>query len=238
MTKDRQKILITGAGQRIGLYLCESLLRDGFQPIITYRKSRQLIENLEQKGVIAIQADFSSQKGVSDFIDTLKTHTSNLRAIIHNASTWSKDESIVDNPEEFSALMNVHVFAPYWINTQCQTLLKANDGLADIISLTDFTVTKGSEKHAAYIASKAALESLTLSFAKKFAPKIKVNSIAPALIMFNEGDDEDYKKDRLDRSALKIEPGPKVVYEAVKYLMDNSYTTGTVVPLNGGRNLI
>ena len=58
MTKDRQKILITGAGQRIGLYLCESLLRDGFQPIITYRKSRQLIENLEQKGVIAIQADF------------------------------------------------------------------------------------------------------------------------------------------------------------------------------------
>ena len=96
----------------------------------------------------------------------------------------------------------------------------------------------GSEKHAAYIASKAALESLTLSFAKKFAPKIKVNSIAPALIMFNEGDNEDYKKDRLDRSALKIEPGPKVVYEAVKYLMDNSYTTGTVVPLNGGRNLI
>ena len=56
--------------------------------------------------------------------------------------------------------------------------------------------------------------------------------------MFNEGDGEDYKKDRLDRSALKIEPGPKVVYEAVKYLMDNSYTTGTVVPLNGGRNLI
>ena len=38
--------------------------------------------------------------------------------------------------------------------------------------------------------------------------------------------------------SLKIEPGPKVVYEAVKYLMDNSYTTGTVVPLNGGRNLI
>ena len=53
-----------------------------------------------------------------------------------------RDESIVDNPEEFSALMNVHVFAPYWINTQCQTLLEANDGVTDVISLTDFTVTK------------------------------------------------------------------------------------------------
>ena len=118
-----KKVLITGAGQRIGLYLCESLLKDGYQPIITYRKSRQAIEDLKQNGVIAIQADFSSQKGVSDFIDTLKTHTSKLRAIIHNASTWSKDESILHNSEEFSALMNVHVFAPYWINTQCQTLL-------------------------------------------------------------------------------------------------------------------
>ena len=130
-----KKVLITGAGQRIGLYLCESLLSDGYQPIITYRKSRQAIEDLEKNGVIAIQADFSSQKGVSDFIDILKTHTSQLRAIIHNASTWSKDESILHNPEEFSALMNVHVLAPYWINTQCQTLLEANDDLADIISL-------------------------------------------------------------------------------------------------------
>ena len=238
LDKQNNFVLITGAGQRIGLYLCESLLEDGYKPIITYRKSRKLIDNLEDNGVIAIQADFSRKQGVIDFINTLKTHTSNLRAIIHNASTWSKDKTILENPEEFSSLMNVHVFAPYWINTHCQQLLEANDSLADIISLTDFTVTKGSEKHAAYIASKAALESLTLSFAKKFAPKIKVNSIAPALIMFNEGDDEDYKKDRLDRSALKIEPGPKVVYEAVKYLMDNSYTTGTVVPLNGGRNLI
>ena len=90
LDKQNNFVLITGAGQRIGLYLCESLLEDGYKPIITYRKSRKLIDNLEDNGVIAIQADFSRKQGVIDFINTLKTHTSNLRAIIHNASTWSK----------------------------------------------------------------------------------------------------------------------------------------------------
>ncbi len=45
------------------------------------------------------------------------------------------------------------------------------------------------DKHIAYAASKAALDNVTRSFARKLAPEVKVNAIAPSLIMFNEGDD-------------------------------------------------
>jgi len=64
-----------------------------------------------------------------------------------------------------------------------------------------------SKKHIAYAASKAALDNLTLSFASKFAPLVKVNSIAPALLMFQQGDDEAYRQKALQKSLLGIEPG-------------------------------
>lgn len=235
---NRETILITGAGQRVGKYLAEQFLALEYRVIITYRTDRADVKLLQEKGAIALQADFSSQQGVMDFITSVRKNTDSLRAIIHNASTWSKDKTVIDNPLHFNELVNVHMFAPYWINYHCRDLLEVGDGLRDIISLTDFTIRKGSDKHIAYLATKSALESMTLSFAKSFAPKIKVNAIAPALLMFNEGDDDAYKHDRLKRSALQIEPGAKVVFEAVSYLMHSSYTTGVILPLDGGRHLV
>jgi dihydromonapterin reductase/dihydrofolate reductase len=235
---NRETILITGAGQRVGKYLAEQFLSLEYRVIITYRTDRADVKLLQEKGAIALQADFSSQQGVMDFITSVRKNTDSLRAIIHNASTWSKDKTVIDNPLHFNELVNVHMFAPYWINYHCRDLLEVGDGLRDIISLTDFTIRKGSDKHIAYLATKSALESMTLSFAKSFAPKIKVNAIAPALLMFNEGDDDAYKHDRLKRSALQIEPGAKVVFEAVSYLMHSSYTTGVILPLDGGRHLV
>ncbi|MNN79198.1 Dihydrofolate reductase FolM [compost metagenome] len=55
--------------------------------------------------------------------------------------------------------------------------------------------------------------------------------------MFNEGDDETYRRKTLAKSALGIEPGPHVVYQGLRYLLDNPYVTGTTLTLNGGRHL-
>lgn len=238
MSSTNPPILITGGAQRVGLHICEQLLARGERVILTYRRERSVLDTLRAQGVITLQADFSTQEGVFAFVDALKTHADSLRAILHNASTWSKDEAIVQDPSHFNELMNVHVFAPYWINLQCENLLREGEGLRDIIAISDHTVSRGSDKHAAYLASKAGLESLTLSFAKRFAPRIKVNAIAPALVMFNEGDSAEYRADRLKRSALQIEPGPGVVFDAVWYLLHSTYTTGTILPLNGGRHLL
>ena len=89
----------------------------------------------------------------------------------------------------------------------------------------------------AYAASKAALHNLTLSFAKKLAPQVKVNSIAPALLMFNEGDDDAYKEKALKKSLLEIVPGAKEAVKAMNYLFDSDYITGQTLHLNGGRHL-
>ncbi|WP_407315107.1 dihydromonapterin reductase [Pseudomonas sp. nanlin1] len=228
-------ILITGASQRLGLHCAQRLIADGHQVIVTYRSERPGLAQLRELGATLLFADFSQEAGILAFIDALKAHTTELRAIVHNASTWLAEQGD-DHSATFTQMVNVHMLAPYLINLHCEALLRASTP-ADIVHISDDATRRGSAKHLAYCASKAGLESLTLSFAARFAPAIKVNGIAPALILFNPGDDAQYREQTLAKSALGIEPGAEVVYQSLRYLLDNPYVTGTTLAVNGGRHL-
>lgn len=229
----QQSILITGAGQRVGLHCAKRLADDGYHVIITCRYLRSEWEAQPLPGIEVMLADFATVEGIERFIQALRVRAPKLRAIIHNASLWLNDEGGAD---AFQTLFMLHMQAPMMINNACLTLLDPACQ-TDIIHLTDDVARKGSAQHMAYCASKAGLENLTLSFAKRLAPKVKVNAIAPALIMFNDEDDPAYRERTLSKSALGIEPGPDVVYQSIRYLMDSSYITGTSLTLNGGRHL-
>lgn len=236
MTQPSAPILITGASQRIGLHCAERLLDEGQPVIVSYRTPRASLDRLRERGAVTLPADFNSAAGILGFIATLKQHTKALRAIVHNASDWHTDECGKE-AEVFQQMFDVHMLAPYLINTHCADLL-AQEGPADIIHISDDVTRVGSKKHIAYAASKAGLDNLTLSFAASLAPKIKVNGIAPALIQFNPDDDEAYRRKALAKSALGIEPGAEVIYQSLRYLLDNPYVTGTTLSVNGGRHLL
>lgn len=229
-------ILITGASQRIGLHCAERLLDDGYPVFISYRRERDSVARLRARGAQVVQADFSDEAGIHAFITAIRQLTGSLRAIVHNASQWRADTP-GQEADAFRQLFQIHMLAPYLINLRCADLLRYG-GPADIVHIGDDVTRKGSKKHIAYAASKAGLDSLTLSFAASLAPQIKVNGIAPALIQFNPDDDEDYRRKALAKSALGIEPGAEVIYQSLRYLLDNPYVTGTTLTVNGGRHLI
>ncbi|MCP1484277.1 dihydromonapterin reductase/dihydrofolate reductase [Pseudomonas fluorescens] len=228
-------ILITGAGQRVGLHCAQRLLEDGHRVIFTYRTERPGVQALRDQGALGLYADFSSEAAILAFITELKTHTDSLRAIIHNASEWLA-ESPDNEAEAFTRMFTLHMLAPYLLNLHCGELLQRSTP-ADIIHISDDVTRKGSSKHIGYCASKAGLDSLTLSFAARYAPAIKVNGIAPALLLFNPDDDAAYRAKALAKSALGIEPGSEVIYQSLRYLLDNPYVTGTTLTVNGGRHI-
>jgi dihydromonapterin reductase/dihydrofolate reductase len=235
MASSLAPVLITGASQRIGLHCAERLLGDGYPVIVSYRTERPGVQSLREQGAIAIQADFSSKDSVMAFIAQLKDTTDSLRAIVHNASEWLA-ETQGDEGDVFMRMFNVHMLAPYLINLHCAELLQRS-ATADIIHIGDDVTRKGSSKHIAYCASKAGMDNLTLSFAARYAPDIKVNGIAPAMLMFKTDDDAAYRATTLAKSALGIEPGPDVIYQSLRYLMDTPYVTGTTLTVNGGRHV-
>ena len=231
---DNPPILLTGASQRLGLHCVRCFLEAGHRLIISYRQERAEVTELRQIGVTCIQADFATEQGILDFIIELKEATPALRAIIHNASLWIAEDTA--DAHAFTQMINVHMLAPYLINQQCAPLLMQS-AKADIIHITDDITRKGSAKRIAYSASKAGMDNLTLSFAAHLAPHIKVNSLAPALIMLHPNDDEDYQRRAMAKSVMGTVPGPDVIYQSLRYLLDTPYVTGTTLTINGGRHL-
>ncbi|APE31258.1 dihydromonapterin reductase [Halomonas aestuarii] len=231
-------ILITGGAQRLGRHCAERLRDDGHPVIISYRREREELETLRARGIVTLPADFSTEAGILDFIERLRAETPSLRAIVHNASDWAPDSRGDDAGANFERLFRVHMLAPYLINLHARELLEAcSEPQRDIVHMTDYVVQKGSRKHAAYAATKAGLDNLTLSFAAMFAPSIQVNAIAPAMIMLNEGDDEAYAEKARAKSAMEMIPGPGVIYQSLRYLLDNRFVTGITLPVDGGRHL-
>lgn len=254
----RGNILITGAAQRVGLYCALGLQQAGYQVIATYRHDKPGVTTLREAGVICLPLVVSADTDLVSTICQLTAelaHLGPLRALIHNASSWAAESPVnhsldgvsPDNASlaatlqsdaaVFDDMMRIHAKLPYLLTRALTPLLTGQATPADVIAISDFAVNTGSCNHMAYAASKAALENLVLSQARALAPGVKVNAIAPSLLMFNEGDDEQYKAYTLQKSLLGIEPGPQEVLSAIEFILQSRYLTGRIIGLDGGRHL-
>ena len=236
----KEPIVITGGARRLGLAAAVALHEANYPVVVTYRTARPALAMLQDKGIETIKADFGTESGVLQLAGQLHDRYPSLRALIHNASEWLPEGPGHRDSAVLQRMFGVHVLAPYLLNQACGELLRRHGerrGQSDIIHMSDYVASTGSKKHIAYAASKAALENLTLSFASKFAPFVKVNSIAPALLMFQQDDDEAYRQKALRKSLLGIEPGVAEGVNAIRYLLESRCLTGKTIALDGGRHL-
>lgn len=235
-----ETILITGVGKRLGFALAQQLLSEGYKVIGTYRSEYARLQLLRDNGADLQQVDFYQQGSLEGFLYYVGQEYKTLRAIIHNASDWKPENK--KNPGEnasqiMSQMMMVHANVPYLVNLTLKTQLMSGSKTSDIIHISDYVAEKGSKKHIAYAASKAALNNLTLSFSAMLAPKVKVNTISPAMLKFNDHDDETYKAKALQKALIPAEAGFEEVINGIKFVLASQYMTGRTLHLDGGRHL-
>lgn len=221
-------ILVTGASQRVGLELALRLAQAGYSVISV---SRTLKETSPHPDIVQFQADLGVEQDRLALIDYINSNYDGLRAIIHNASLW-----LDDSLENLNIMFRLHVEAPYHLNLALGQQLSRPEK-TDIIHICDDTSSRGSKSHIAYAATKAALQNMVLSFAEKYAPDIRVNAILPGLLILKPDSDEEYRRQTLKKALLQFEPGAEPLIEAVFYLLEARYTTGSSVVINGGRHL-
>lgn len=233
---DRFPLLITGANARVGFALTHELWLAGYPIIATYREDPGNLAQLV--GVDALQVDLTVPAQRDHLIATILAKYSGLRGIIHNASLW-----LPDSAENMAKMQAVHVDAPYLLNLALADLLQAGAAadtvrrMTDIIHISDESSMRGSRNHIGYAATKAASANLALSFAKTLAPAVKVNTVAPGFLLTPAGSPDEYKAQAMAKGLIQSEPGAAPLIEAVRFLLENRYATGTTVVVNGGRHL-
>ncbi|PHS71532.1 MAG: short-chain dehydrogenase [Methylophaga sp.] len=232
-------ILVTGAGRRIGFYIAKRLHQDGHTVIAHYRTHTNEIQVLTDLGINTIQADLVDSTAILQFVAVLKTRCSRYRALIHNASSFAPTAAdLTLAAQQYQQFFNIHMMAPFLINQGLQPLLQGEqDHPADIIHITDINVENPTPDFDIYGTSKAGLHNMMLVLAKKFAPNIKVNAVAPGPVLFTEQHSAEVRQQILSETLLAQEGGAEPVYLAIKSLLDNPFITGASIPVDGGRRL-
>lgn len=232
-------VVITGANRNIGAHLAGRFLDDGYPVIVQYRSATAALDRLVERGAIAVQGDFSDAAASQDVAERLAAATPTIRAIVHNASTFAPtDDEPAQAAEQFQAFFEVHMRAPYLLNTRLADQIQGPDGSAgDIVHITDIYADNPGPQYDIYCATKAGLQNLSASFAKRLAPDVKVNVIQPGPISFESWVSEAQRAAMLQATPLARTGSSEAIYKAVRAFMDNDYQTGAVVAVDGGRRL-
>lgn len=220
-------ILVTGASRRVGLQLALSLAEAGHDVLAVSRTPARS----GHPRIRHLAADLQRKADRDRLIEQVNQEIGGLRGIIHNASLWLEDD--LDN---LDAMFRLHVEAPFHLNRALYPALRRVER-ADIIHVCDDTASRGSQHHIAYAATKTALLNMTLSFAERYAPWVRVNAVSPGLLILKEDSTPEYREQTLKKALLEFEPGAAPLIEAVLYLLGSSYSTGSNIVVNGGRHL-
>jgi pteridine reductase len=244
--KPKRTYLITGAANRIGRALAQSAVQEAAAIIIHYRSSQSAAEELAQEinklGVKAftISADLESPAEAQNLLRRAWDLAGPIDVLINNASIFEAGRLSEISMDDIQRNMMTNAYAPLLLSRSFVEMNKdrASATLPVIINFLDSRITEYDRQHAAYHLAKRTLFTLTKMMALEFAPDVRVNAIAPGLILPPAGKDQSYLEHLKSANPLNSIGNVDQITDAVRFLVDNEYITGQVIYVDGGRHLI
>lgn len=242
MTASSPLAVVTGGARRLGYHVSQALLDRGYRLFVLYRSRTRELEQLERRGAESFQADLANPLNVQQVLQHINNRTSCVDLLVNNASEFYPDVAdTADLAAQANRLFQINSTAPlmlmHGLESQLKRAARERGASALIVNITDIFTERPNPRFAAYCASKAALSSLTLSYAGKLAPDVRVNAIMPGPIGFLPSHTESQKQQVLSETLLAREGGFKSVVVQLLALIDNDYMTGARIPVDGGRHL-
>jgi pteridine reductase len=107
------------------------------------------------------------------------------------------------------------------------------------VNLADISAERPWSTHVAYCCSKAGLVTATKGLAAAFAPRVRVNAVAPGIAVFPESYSQALRAKLVNQVPLKREGRPAEVARLVRFLVESAdYITGEIISIDGGRHLV
>lgn len=235
-------IVVTGASRGIGREIAKTLSRENNKVIACYNNSEKeatiLKEELEKenKKIDIIKGDISKREDCKKIVEYVINKYKKIDVLINNAgiSTYNLFTDITD--EEWNRTINTNLNSVFYMSQETvKYMIKQKEG--SIINISSIWGIVGASCEVAYSVSKAGIDGMTKALAKELGPSnIRVNSIAPGLI--DTDMNNDLRKEELDNiineTPLCRIGKPEDIAKCIKWLVEDEFTTGQVISINGG----
>ncbi|MCW9027572.1 MAG: SDR family oxidoreductase [Kangiella sp.] len=237
---NQQKVaIVTGGAIRVGRAIALELARQGYAIALHYNHSAESAEQtaseLKALGVpvTVIQANLANPDSCTGVV-AQAAELGELSVLINSAAIFPENDTINDDLSHWDQVMNLNLHAPLLLS---QAFAASKPQQAHIINILDARINHPAGDHIVYRLSKAGLWHLTESLAREFAPNIQVNGLALGAILPPPGADSDHFARMAEQIPLKRTGNPQAIAEAVAFIVNQSFITGTVIPVDGGEFL-
>lgn len=242
---DKKVILVTGASRGIGREIARILAIEGYQVIANYNKSeekaKELQNELKNQGIEIdiFKCDVSKREEVKQMIDFVINKYEKIDVLVNNAGIDDEKMFLKITDNDWDNMMKNNLYSAFCCTQEViKDMLNRKSG--SIINISSIYGTSGGSCDVHYSTAKAGINGMTKALAKEFGlSNIRVNSIAPGAILTDMTASitaEDWEEVKKEIPLAKIGT-PKDIARCVKWLVEDEYTTGQVIEINGGWNI-
>jgi pteridine reductase len=233
--------LVTGGARRLGKAFALTLARMGYSIALHHRGSVVEAERLTSEiialGVdcLPIRADLTQPKKIDFLFSMVDEFNAPLRVVVNSAAVMPVGNPRDLNLRDWDSALDLNLRAPFLI-AQAAARRMTTGGL--IVNISDVGAHKAWTRYPSYVTSKAGLESLTKTLARALAPEIRVNAIAPGLVLPSDVVNEEQWNKLVQKLPLQRPARLEEITSALEFLVRNEYMTGQTIVVDGGYSLI
>lgn len=238
--------LITGGARRLGKDISLALADFGFDIVLNYNQSsksvlEETISKIAGKGVAvtAIRCDVSKVNEIRKMFQAVNIKYKKLDVLVNNAAIFKRTDFLETNERTFDKFINTNLKSVFFCSQEAaKIMLSSNEVHSRIVNIASLGGLENWTGYIPYSLSKISVIKLTEQLAKRLAPKILVNAIAPGTIMIDNDDNENMNADDLKKYPMKRFAKSKDLTSLIKYLVtENNYITGHTFVIDGGKSL-
>lgn len=251
---NNKSVIITGATGDVGKKLVVEYAKQGYNVCVAFNKSEDKAYELAEKckefdvDIICRKCDLADSTNIGNLVDDHISKFNRLDVLINNAAITKFSRPLefakTISDEDFMNVYKINVVAAYTMICECMEHLSAAKG--SIINISSTAGVNGIGSSVAYAASKGALNTITLFFAKQLAPTIRVNAICPGVLKskwwdrYYKGNDK--AKNRFyqrqeQANVLNLLCNEQDIADLALFLTECRSITGEILRLDAGNHL-
>ena len=217
--------------------MSRALLHRGYAVAVHCRQSCAAADALVAEvagGAQRFMAELADPDAPSRLVAEVMDAYGRLDLLVNNAASFERTPLDTVSVAAWDRIFNVNLRAPFFLALEASRVMTDGGNIVNLSDLAGFETWPGYIPHGL---AKGAVASMTRSLARQLAPRVRVNAIAPGVVLLPDDMPTAEAKRLAQSTPLGRHGDPEDVVRALEYLLDATFVTGQVLFIDGGRHV-